>query len=131
MNIVEEIGGEQELRALVDRFYDLIETQDEAKELHRLHFRGFGMEHVRTEQFNLLSGFLGGRKYYQEKHGHMNLREMHAHVPIREKDAEVWLSMFDQALADRALSGEHVEKLRIALRRVAMTLVNDVADWRQ
>lgn len=130
MDIVKEIGGEQELRALVDHFYDLVETLDEANELHRLHFRGFGMEHVRTEQFNFLSGFLGGRKYYLEKHGHMNLRQMHAHVPIREKDAEIWLSVFDQALTDRELSGKHVEKLRIALRRVAMTLVNDVADWR-
>ena len=130
MDIVKEIGGEQELRALVDHFYDLVETLDEANELHRLHFRGFGMEHVRTEQFNFLSGFLGGRKYYLEKHGHMNLRQMHAHVPIREKDAEIWLSVFDQALADRGLSGEHIDKLRTALRRVAMTLVNDVADWR-
>lgn len=130
MDIVKEIGGEQELRALVDHFYDLVETLDEAKELHRLHFRGFGMEHVRTEQFNFLSGFLGGRKYYLEKHGHMNLRQMHAHVPIREIDAEIWLNVFDQALADRGLSGQHIDKLRTALRRVAMTLVNDVADWR-
>lgn len=29
-----------------------------------------------------MSGFLGGRQYYLEKHRHMNVKEIHAHVPI-------------------------------------------------
>ena len=100
-NMVEQIGGEEELRLLVDTFYDLIETLPEAKELHLLHSRGFGMSHLREEQFNFLSGFMGGYPFYSEKYGHMNVREIHAHVPIRARDAEVWLGVFDKALAAR------------------------------
>jgi len=129
-SIVEEIGGEDSLHALVNTFYDLVETLPEAAELHRLHFRGFGMEHVRSEQFNFLSGFMGGRQYYLEKHGHMNIRDMHAHVPIREHDAEVWLKVFDLALEQHHLTGPHIDKLRQSLQRVAFSLINDVDDWR-
>ena len=43
---------------------------------------------VQPEQFNFLCGFFGGRRYYHELHGHMNLREIHAHVEIRKQDAE-------------------------------------------
>lgn len=129
-NIVEQIGGEGELRLLVETFYDLIETLPEARDLHRLHLRGFGLAHLRTEQFNFLSGFMGSRQYYLEKHGHMNIRQIHEHIPIRTHDAEIWLQTFDKALAQRNLSGPHIDKLRTTLRRVALTLVNDVEDWR-
>lgn len=129
-SMLNQIGGEEELRLLVDTFYNLIETEPDAKELHLLHSRGFGMSHLREEQFNFLCGFMGGHQYYLEKYGHMNVREMHAHIPIRTHDAEVWLRTFDKALAKRKLSGPGIEKLRSALHRVAFALVNEVEDWR-
>ncbi len=128
---LEEIGGESALRALVERFYDLMETDPAVHELHRLHFRGHGLSHTRQAQFEFMSGFLGGRPYYRERFGHMNLRDIHAHVPIREADAEMWLQAFDRALADVGLSGQAVAKMRATLRRAAHMLVNDVPDWRK
>lgn len=128
---LDEIGGEPVLRNLVERFYDLMETDPAAHELHRLHFRGHGLSHTRQAQFEFMSGFLGGRPYYRERFGHMNLRDIHAHVPIREPDAELWLDTFDRALADVGLSGPQVDKMRATLRRAAQMLVNDVPDWRR
>jgi hemoglobin len=128
--VLDQLGGEDALRQLVDRFYDLIETDPEAHDLLRLHFRGHGMNHTRTEQFNFLSGFLGGRQYYREKHGHMDVRDIHAHIPIRLADAEQWLSTMDRALDECGHSGAIVDKIRATLRRVALMLVNDVEDWR-
>lgn len=125
-----QIGGEAQLRALVERFYDRMETDPAAHSLHRLHFRGHGLNHTRQAQFEFLSGFLGGRAYYRERFGHMDLREIHAHVPIREADAELWLKTFDAALTDCGLSGSAVDKMRATLRRAALMLVNDVPDWR-
>ena len=60
------IGGELVLRELVETFYDRMETDPEAYPLHRLHFRGHGLNHTRQSQFEFLSGFLGGRAYYRE-----------------------------------------------------------------
>lgn len=128
--VLEQLGGEPQIRALVERFYDRMETDPAVHSLHRLHFRGHGLNHTRQAQFEFMCGFLGGRAYYRERFGHMNLREIHEHVPIREADAELWLDTFDAALADCSMSGPVVDKMRGALRRAALSLVNDVPDWR-
>jgi len=129
MSALEDIGGEDKLRDLVETFYDLVETLPEGSNLRRLHARGHGVPHARVEQFNFLSGFMGGRQYYKEKHGHMDVKLMHAHVPIRMEDAENWLICMGQALDDEGHEGPHVDKLRAVFRRVALILVNDVPDW--
>ncbi|MDX8447446.1 group II truncated hemoglobin [Mesorhizobium captivum] len=127
--LLAQIGGETVLRGLVDCFYDLIETDPRVKSLLRLHFRGHGVDHAREEQFNFLCGFLGGRRHYLEKHGHMDVRLMHAHVPISAADAEDWLTLMDRAIAEMQLSGPPVDKMRLAFRRVALTLINDLGEW--
>ncbi len=128
-SILDQLGGEPALRRLVNRVYDLVETDPRGANLMRLHFRGHGLAHVREEQFAFLSGFLGGRRYYEEKHGSMEVRLMHAHVPIALEDAESWLTLMDQAIADEGHTGPHVERMRMAFRRVAMILVNDLREW--
>ncbi len=127
--LIDEIGGEDVLRNLVEHFYDLVEENPEGSQIVKLHKRGHGMGHARVEQFNFLSGFMGGRKYYQEKHGHMDVKLMHEHVPITTEDAENWLTCMDQALVDLKLTGPGVERLRAVFRRVALMLVNDLAEW--
>ena len=129
MSTLDDIGGEQKLRDLVELFYDLVETLPEGSNLRRLHARGHGVAHARVEQFNFLSGFMGGRAYYQEKHGHMDVKLMHAHVPIRRADAENWLICMRTALAEEAHVGSHIDKLNAAFERVAMVLINEVPDW--
>ncbi|MEY8828195.1 group II truncated hemoglobin [Sedimentitalea sp. XS_ASV28] len=128
---LEQIGGETVLKAVVERFYDLMESDPAVHELHRLHFRGHGLSHTRQAQFEFLCGFLGGRPHYRERFGHMNLREIHEHVPIRTADAELWLETFDRALQDVGLAGPAVERFRATLQRSAHKLVNEVPDWRR
>lgn len=123
------LGGEEALRALVERFYDLVETAPEGETLRRLHLRGQGVGHARQEQFNFLCGFLGGRAHYREKHGHMDVRLIHAHVPISAQDAEDWLTLMERAMAGRGHGGPEFDTLRAALRRVALMLVNDLGEW--
>jgi len=129
--LIDQIGGEEAVAQLVERFYDLMETRPEAYEIHRLHFRGHGVDHVRAEQLDFMIGFMGGRQYYREKHGHMDLQEIHAHVPIRAEDAEIWLDTWEMALDECGLEGPHIDRLRMIVQRVARKLVNDVHDWRK
>lgn len=129
MSALEDLGGEERLRALVETFYDLVETLPEGSNLRRLHGRGHGIDHARIEQFNFLSGFLGGRRYYMEKHGHMDVKLMHAHVPIRQSDADNWMVCMNKALDDEGHTGPHIDKLRAVFTRIATILVNDVPDW--
>ena len=129
MSALEDLGGEERLHALVETFYDLVETLPEGSNLRRLHGRGHGIDHARIEQFNFLSGFLGGRRYYMEKHGHMDVKLMHAHVPIRQSDAGNWMVCMNKALDDEGHTGPHIDKLRAVFTRIATILVNDVPDW--
>lgn len=129
MTALDDLGGEDRLRALVEQFYDLIETLPEGSNLRRLHARGHGVAHARVEQFNFLSGFLGGRQFYKEKHSHMDVKLIHAHVPIRQADADNWLACMDKAIEMEGHTGPHIDKMRAVLLRVATILINDVVDW--
>lgn len=127
--MIDVIGGEEAVRALVETFYDLVESEPEGENLRRLHQRGQGMANARVEQFNFLCGFLGGRRFYEEKHGHMNVKLMHEHVPISAEDAENWLYCMDMALEKLGHDGPRIDPLRAAFRRVALMLVNDLGEW--
>lgn len=122
--MIDRIGGEPQVRLLVNHFYDLIETLPQARAILEMHLKGHGLSHVRPEQFDFLCGFFGGRRYYQERHGHMNLREIHAHVAIRHQDAEDWLAVMDLAMADTAVPDRERIEIMQAFRRAALMLVN-------
>jgi hemoglobin len=122
--MIEKIGGEDKVHHLVDHFYDLIETLPQGRAIMEMHLKGHGLAHVRPAQFEFLCGFFGGRRYYHERHGHMNLREIHAHVEIRIEDAEDWLAVMDQAMQDTAVPGPERGQIMAAFRRAALTLVN-------
>ena len=123
--VLDKLGGEDALKKLVEHFYDLVESKPEGAQIVRLHMDGHGISATRKGQFEFLCGFFGGRQYYKEHHGHMNVKLIHEHIPIMQEDAENWLKLWDKALADLGHSGAHVERVRATLRRVALKLVND------
>jgi hemoglobin len=122
--MIDRIGGEAQVHLLVNRFYDLIETLPEGRAILKMHLQGHGLAHVRPAQFDFLCGFLGGRRYFMETHGHMNLREIHAHVEIRAKDAEDWLAVMSRAMGETGVPAAEVAQIMATLRRAAMSLVN-------
>lgn len=125
--VIDQLGGEAGLRALVDRFYELIESRPEGRDILHMHFRGHGLSHARSEQFNFLCGFFGGPRYYAENHGHMSLRDIHAHLSISADDAENWLLCMDLAMADCAVPQPLRDRLMQALSRAAKALISQTA----
>ena len=122
--IFDRIGGEPKVMELVTQFYDLIESLPQGTEIVNMHRKGHGLAHVRPAQFDFLCGFFGGRRYYQESHGHMNLREIHAHVEIRKVDAENWLEVMAMALDDTHVGEPAKGQIMATFRRAALMLVN-------
>jgi hemoglobin len=122
--MIDRIGGEGQVQLLVNHFYDLIESLPQGRTIMEMHQKGHGLAHVRPEQFNFLCGFFGGRRYYHERHGHMNLREIHAHVEIRAKDAEDWLSVMERAMAETGVGDRERAEIMATFRRAALMLVN-------
>lgn len=118
------IGGEDGVRHLVETFYDLIETHPEGQAVNLLHLRGHGVAHSRVEQFNFLSGFLGGPNLYAEKYGHSNVREMHEHVEINAAAKDAWLVCMGMAIDAVGLGSELKQRLMANFTVVAEMLVN-------
>ena len=118
------VGGETGVLNLVKVFYDIVETEPFAHKLLLLHLRGNGLAHSRVEQFNFLSGFLGGPKLYVEKHGHSNVRTMHEHVEINVESKDIWLACMSVAIDKVALEATTKSKLMTNFTAAAERLVN-------
>jgi len=122
--VIDQIGGEQVVKDLVETFYDLIETHPAGRGILELHQDGHGLRHARLEQFDFMCGFLGGRRYYFEKHKHMNVKQIHDHVEIRKEDADNWLLCMDMAMEKCKLDPDAVKKMRQTFESVARILIN-------
>lgn len=122
--VIDQIGGEKIVKELVETFYDLIETHPSGRDILELHQNGHGLRHARLEQFDFMCGFLGGRRYYFEKHKHMNVKQIHEHVDIRKEDAENWLLCMDMAMEKCKLEKSVAEKIRLTFQNAAQILIN-------
>ena len=122
--MISKIGGEAGVHDLVEHFYDLVETLPQGAAIMEMHRKGHGLAHVRPAQFEFLCGFFGGRRYYEERHGHMNLTEIHAHVEIREQDALDWLAVMDRAMSEKGVAEPMHGQIMATFRRAALRLVN-------
>ncbi|WP_028640159.1 group II truncated hemoglobin [Novosphingobium acidiphilum] len=89
------LGGESMVRALVARFYVLMDILSEAAACRAVHPPSL----VRAEEklFEYLTGWLGGPPLYTEKYGHPRLRSRHFMAPIGAAEVEGWLLCFHQA----------------------------------
>lgn len=119
-----QMGGEAAVRRLVETFYDIVEHEPEGAPLYLLHLRGHGVAHSRIEQFNFLSGFLGGPRLYVERYGHSDVRQMHAHVAIDRTARDAWLRCMEMAIERVGLSAEIKTALMRHFTRVADMLIN-------
>ena len=104
------LGGEPAVRALVERFYELMDTLPEAQELRRLHP---DMERAADSLFKFLSGWFGGPPLYQRERGHPRLRMRHLPFAIGPAARDQWLLCMRQALAEEVTD----ERLRAAIEQ--------------
>jgi hemoglobin len=96
--IYEQIGGEQTVRRLVDRFYDLMDTLPEAAGIRALHPER--LDESRNKLFWFLSGWMGGPQLYIERFGHPRLRARHLPFPIGESERDQWMMCMNKALEE-------------------------------
>jgi len=94
----EWIGGEAPVRALVERFYDLMELEPRYAALRASH--GSSLQAAREKLFMFLSGWLGGPDLYVERFGHPRLRMRHMPFSIGILERDQWLACMDQAMGE-------------------------------
>ena len=106
----EWIGGEDRVKALVERFYDLMDLEPGYAALRTTH--GSDLANARQRLFWFLCGWLGGPQHYTERFGHPMLRARHMpfHIGIKERDQ--WLACMDQAMGETDVPADLRERLK-------------------
>ena len=115
--LYELIGGETGLRSLVNRFYDIMDSSPEAKELRALHARS--LKRSREKLFMFLSGWSGGPPLYTDAFGHPRLRQRHMPFSIGAKERDQWLWCMNKALDEGHFDPRVVEYLKTRFSEVA------------
>ena len=118
-SVFERIGGEPGTRALVDRFYDLMDLEPAYTELRALH--PTTLDGSRDKLFWFLCGWLGGPSHYIDRFGHPMLRARHLPFAIGIKERDQWMACMREAMAGQGLDPALAVKLGEAF--------HGTADW--
>ena len=115
----ELVGGEEKLRALVDRFYDLMELEPEFAGIRAMH--PASTDGSREKLFWFLCGWMGGPDYFVERFGHPRLRARHLPYAIASAERDQWLRCMAWAMQDVDVPEELQQRL--------MQSFYQTADW--
>ena len=113
----QRIGGEAVLRALVERFYDLMDSLPEAEGIRQMHAKNLRVS--RDKLFMFLSGWLGGPSLYIEKYGHPRLRQRHLPFAIDSAARDQWMLCMRQAMEDVGIAEDLRKELEAAFFKTA------------
>lgn len=122
----EILGGDEAVRRLVDRFYDLMDMEPAYAGIRKLHPPS--LDGSREKLYLFLSGWLGGPPLYQQKIGNPMLRARHLPFAIGVAERDAWLACMKQALADEGINPALLEPLMSAFHRTADWMRNQTGD---
>jgi hemoglobin len=113
----EWIGGEERVKALTERFYDLMDLEPGYKVLRGVH--GSELTNARQRLFWFLCGWLGGPQHYTERFGHPALRARHMPFKIGIVERDQWLACMDQAMGETGVDATLRAQLRESFYKTA------------
>jgi len=113
----ERIGGDEKIRALVQRFYQLMDEWPETHGIRKMHPED--LKGSEDKLFMFLSGWMGGPQRYVEKFGHPRLRMRHINFTISDSERDQWMMCMKQAM-EEVIEDEALRKeLAAAFYKVA------------
>jgi hemoglobin len=121
----EALGGEAGIRALVGRFYGLMDELPEAYIVRRIH-----PESIKGSAESLceyLSGWFGGPSLYIQKKGHPRLRLRHAPYVIGSVERDGWMLCMTLALTEQVTDEELRGGLISTFAQMANHMINTEA----
>lgn len=117
----ELLGGEPEgtlkVRALVEAFYDVMDTDPKVVALRAMHQAD--LTEAREKLFMFLTGWTGGPQLYIERYGHPMLRKRHLPFSIGESERDQWMYCMIRAMHQLQLDEPLMTKLASQLYGVA------------
>ena len=132
LNKIEEVGtsqstfyellggaetGRANIRELVEKFYDIMETDARAAGIRAMHPADLTL--AREKLFMFLTGWTGGPQLYVERYGHPMLRRRHLPFAIDESARDQWMSCMIQAMISLNFDAKLMENLGAQLHGLA------------
>lgn len=113
----QRIGGEEKVRALVRRFYELMDTLPETYGIRKLHAED--LQGANDKLFKFLSGWMGGPQLFVQEFGEPFLRRRHFPFAIASSERDQWMLCMNQALGEVVEDAALRRELSDALARLA------------
>lgn len=112
-----ENGGVETIRALVENFYDVMDSDPKAAPIRAYHSKD--LTEAREKLFMFLTGWTGGPQLYVERYGHPRLRSRHLPFAIGESERDQWMYCMIQAMHRLNIEEALMQKLAVQLYGVA------------
>ncbi|HKT75610.1 MAG TPA: group II truncated hemoglobin [Sphingobium sp.] len=117
------IGGEDAVRRLVDRFYDLMDGDPAYQALRHLHAPDLAP--MRRSLTGFLTGWLGGPRHWFDANPGRCMMSLHAPIAIDKPVADQWVAAMGQALRDTAVDPALADQIAAAFARMATNMVRN------
>ncbi|MEN0059698.1 MAG: group II truncated hemoglobin [Bdellovibrio sp.] len=116
------LGGEEVLRKLTRRFYEIMDTLPEVQSLRQMHPADLSTSEEKL--FMFMSGWLGGPSLFVEKYGHPRLRARHLPFKIDKAERDQWMLCMVYAVEDLQIAEPLRSELLHSLLRLADNMRN-------
>ena len=116
----DQIGGAARIDALVEPFYDLIETDPAYAELRAMH--AADMTPVRASLKGWMTGWLGGPRDWFAQHPGVCMMSMHRAMPIDAATAGQWTHAMQRALVQAKVEPELAHALNDIFGRMGANM---------
>ncbi|CAG0962516.1 Group 2 truncated hemoglobin YjbI [Methylophilaceae bacterium] len=113
----ELLGGVEKVREVVERFYDIMDSDPRAAGIRAMH--AADLTEAREKLFMFLTGWTGGPQLYIERYGHPFLRAKHLPFPVDESARDQWMYCMIKAMHDTGVKEPVLTELAEALYGVA------------
>jgi hemoglobin len=94
----QRIGGAEKVRALVHRFYQIMDELPESYGIRKMHAED--LQGSEDKLFKFLSGWMGGPQLFIQEYGHPMLRRRHLPFAISVSERDQWMLCMNQALQE-------------------------------
>jgi len=119
----QQIGEAPAVRRVVERFYDLMESDPAYAELRALHAPDLGP--MRQSLAGFLIGWLGGPRDWFDARPGKCMMSMHAQVPVNAATARQWREAMARALADTGVDAGLAARINEAFARMSEGMRRD------
>jgi hemoglobin len=112
-----EANGTENIRNLVETFYDIMDSDPKVTPLRTMHQPD--LTSAREKLFMFLTGWTGGPQLYIERYGHPMLRARHMPFPVDESARDQWMYCMIKAMHQLNFEDDLTKKLANQLYGVA------------